>query len=274
MSYKLIAIDMDDTLLTHDKKISEENIKILKKAHNNGIYIAISTGRIYASAYAYSEFLGFKPYIIASNGAIIRDPNNKEIYESVLDLDALKYLIELGNKYDTYYHFYSDKIVFSPETTNKYQKYGEWNRLYNETLKVEIREIPTSVDIVDKLEDKIVKFVIFDEDAEKIKEVRNIIDKDKSDRLAITSSYYNNIEIINKDVSKGSALKILGAYLDIERHEMMAIGDSENDLEMVQYAGLGVAVENAIDLLKSNADYITKTNMDDGVAYAIKKFVL
>jgi hypothetical protein len=84
----------------------------------------------------------------------------------------------------------------------------------------------------------------------------------------------DNIEIVNKGVSKGRALKILGGYLGIEREEMIAIGDSENDIEMIKFAGLGVAVENAIDEVKKVADFITKSNMEDGVKYVIDKFIL
>lgn len=274
MSYKLVAIDMDDTLLTHDKRISKENIEALQKAHDKGIFVVISTGRIFASAYAYSEFLGFKPYIIASNGAIIRDDKNNEIYKSVFDIDLISYLIDLANKNGVYYHFYSDKVVYSPQSTSKYQKYGEWNRLYAETLRVKIEDIPKGSDFVKKLSDNVVKFVMFEEDAEKIKHVRALIDEFQGDRLETTSSYYNNIEILNKGINKGSGLRILGEYLGIDRSEMVAIGDSENDVEMVEYAGLGVAMENAILKLKNSADYITKSNMDNGVAHVINKFIL
>lgn len=274
MSYKLIAIDMDDTLLTHDKQISRENLEALKKARDAGIYVVISTGRIYASAYAYSEFLGFKPYIIASNGAMVIDDNDEEIYKSVLDIDILSYLIDLAKKNDLYYHFYSDKIVYSPEITSKFQKYGEWNRLYAETLRVEVENIPSHTEFESKLKDSIVKFVMFDEDSEKIKAVRKTIDNEKGDRLETTSSFHNNIEILNKGVNKGNGLKILGEYLGVDRSEMVAIGDSENDVEMVEYAGFGVAMENAIDKLKKTADFITKSNMENGVAYVINKFIL
>ncbi|MFU0783019.1 MAG: phosphoglycolate phosphatase [Thermoanaerobacterium thermosaccharolyticum] len=274
MAYKLVAIDMDDTLLTYDKQISRENLEALQKAHDSGIYVVISTGRIYASAYAYSEFLGFKPYIIASNGAMIRDDKDNEIYKSVLDIDLISYLIDLANRNDVYYHFYSDKIVYSPESSSKYQKYGEWNRLYAETLRVKVEDIPKGSDFTKKLRDNIVKFVMFDEDVKKIKMVRAEIDKTKGDKLETTSSFYNNIEILNKGINKGNGLRILGEYLGVDRSEMVAIGDSENDTEMVEFAGLGVAMENAIEKLKKTADFITKSNMENGVAYVINKFIL
>lgn len=272
MSYKLVAIDLDDTLLTHDKNISQENIEAIKKAYDNGIYIVISTGRIYASAHAYADILGFKPFIIASDGGIIRDPENKEIYESVMDINEIKYLMKLCNEFDLYYHFYSDMKVFSLKITNKYKKYEQWNKLYAQIARVKMEEISGVLDEVDKMQDKIVKFVTLDDDVNKIKTVREIIDKHGT--LESTSSFFNNIEITNKGISKGNALKILGAYLDIKKEDMIAIGDSENDLEMIKYAGLGVAMENAIDLVKENAQYITKSNMDNGVAHVIKKFVL
>jgi hypothetical protein len=272
MGYKLIAIDMDDTLLTHDKKISEGNIKALRLAHEKGIHIVISTGRIYASAYSYSEVLGFKPFIIASNGAIIRDPDNRKLYESVMDMNEIVQLIRISERYNTYYHFYSDTTVYTPEVSNKYEKYAEWNKLFSSFLKVDVKEIENPLVNVYKLNTAIVKYVIFNDDNNLIKIIRD--DLGVKSNLNITSSYFNNIEIINKGVNKGNALKILGEYYNIDRSEMIAVGDSENDLEMVKYAGLGVAVDNAIDLLKNNADFITKSNMDNGVAYVIEKYIL
>ncbi|MDI3500396.1 MAG: hypothetical protein PWP22_167 [Thermoanaerobacter sp.] len=272
MQYKLIAIDMDDTLLRHDKTISKENIEALHKAREKGVYVVISTGRVYASAYAYADMIGFRTYIIASNGALIRDPDNNTIYENILNYDSMVEIVKVCQKYNTYFQLISEKTVFSPEITNKFQRYAEWNELFKTELKVDVQEVKEPLKELDKLKSSILKIIVFNDDVEVLKSIREELSKNTS--IQITSSYMDNIEIVNKGVSKGRALKILGGYLGIEREEMIAIGDSENDIEMIKFAGLGVAVENAIDEVKKVADFITKSNMEDGVKYVIDKFIL
>lgn len=272
MQYKLIAVDMDDTLLRHDKTISKENIEALHKAREKGVYVVISTGRVFASAYAYADMIGFRTYIIASNGALIRDPNNNTIYESILNYDSMVEIIKVCQKYNTYFQLISETTIFSPEITNKFQRYAEWNELFKTELKVNVKEIKEPLKDIDKLKDNVLKIIVFNDDIEVLKSIREELSK--NDSIQITSSYMDNIEIVNKGVSKGRALEILGEYLSIKKEEMIAIGDSENDIEMIKFAGLGVAMENAIEEVKKVADFITKSNMEDGVKYVIDKFIL
>lgn len=271
MDYKLIAIDMDDTLLTHDKKISDENLRALNKAYKEGIYVVISTGRVYASAYAYADMIGFNTFIIASNGALLKGPYNQIIYENILNFNSMKNIIQICNKYKTYFQLITDTTVYSPQLTNKFQRYKEWNKLFKSELKVDVKEIKNPLEDINHIKDDILKMIIFDEDENTLKKIRAEIETDNL--IQLTSSYYDNIEVVNKGVSKGRALEILGDYLNIKREEMIAIGDSENDLAMIKYAGLGVAMGNAIDSVKQAADYITKTNMEDGVKHVIDKFI-
>lgn len=272
MNYKLIAIDMDDTLLTHDKKISKGNLEALTKAYQKGICIVISTGRIYSSAYAYANMIGFPIYIIACNGALIRDPDDRTIYVNVLNYASMENIINVCNKYNTYFRFYTDSTAYSPEISNKFQKYAELNELFESELKVKIKEIKNPLQTIKELGNTVLKFTITDEDRDTIKKIKKELSQDYT--LQITSSYFDNIEITNSGVSKGRALEILGGYLGIDRDEMIAIGDSENDLEMIEFAGFGVAMENAIDELKKVANFVTKSNMDDGVKHVIDKFLL
>lgn len=272
MKYKLIAIDMDDTLLTHDKKISEGNLEALNKAHGKGIYVVISTGRIYSSAYTYADMIGFPIYVIASNGALIRDPENRTIYENALNYASMENIINVCNKYNTYFRFYTDSTVYSPEVSSKFQRYAELNELFELELKVKVEETKNPLQTIKELGNTVLKFTITNEDRDTIKKIKKELSQDST--LHITSSYFDNIEITNSGVSKGRALEILGGYLGIKRDEMIAIGDSENDLEMIEFVGLGVAMENAIDELKKVANFVTKSNMDDGVKYVIEKFLL
>jgi Cof subfamily protein (haloacid dehalogenase superfamily) len=107
---------------------------------------------------------------------------------------------------------------------------------------------------------------------DKLKEIRDELKE--IDDIELASSSRHNIEITRKGVSKGRAVEVLGSYYNIKREEIVAIGDSENDLTMIEYAGLGIAMGNAIDVVKVKADYITDTNNNDGVVKAINKFIV
>jgi Cof subfamily protein (haloacid dehalogenase superfamily) len=181
-------------------------------------------------------------------------------------------VIKICQKYGTYFQLISDTTVYTPEITNKFQRYAEWNKLLKTEIKVEVEEINNPIEEAGRLKDRILKVIVFNDNAELLAKIR----KEISEKLEvqITSSYVDNIEIMNKGVSKGRALEILGGYLGVSREEMIAIGDSENDLEMIKFAGLGVAMENAVDEVKRVADYITKSNMEDGVKHVIEKFIL
>lgn len=272
MNYKLIAIDMDGTLLTRDKRISEENIKALRRAHDEGVIIAICTGRLYAFVKAYIEQIGFRPFLLGCNGAFIRDDRNNLIYRKTLEYDSSMYIVDVANKYNIYYQYFSDNIVFTSNFNSKFQTYDEWNETVRDDLKIKIVELKNDDDLKSVFQKGVLKFILNDDDLNEIIKIRKDLSKDNN--INVTSSLPNNIEVIDKQVDKGNALKFLCNHLNIDKKNVIAIGDNENDLEMIRFAGLGVAMGNAMDLIKENADYITKTNEDDGVAYAINKFAL
>jgi hypothetical protein len=275
MAYKLVCIDVDGTLLNNKHKITKRTKEILLKAHELGVHIVISTGRMYTDAEYYSNLIGVKSPVIASNGAFIKEKDNdKVIYKDVLSESLSLELLGIFRKHHikpyfcTPHKFYygnimfklfylATKIVGSRSNKLDVEYVFSWDQ-WQKVLHIE--------------KDNMVKSEIIYRDAALIYELRNEL-KNLSQLEIVDSSKYN-IEITRKGVSKGKAVEMLASLYDLKREEIITIGDSENDLSMIEYAGLGIAMGNAADIVKQKADYITDSNDNEGVANAINKFIL
>lgn len=273
MKYKLICTDMDGTLLNSVKEISKENLDAIKKAHDKGVKIAICTGRIFTSAKYYGELIGVKAPIIASNGAYIREKDREEvIYKCILEKKDCFELLEIFKKHDLVPHFYTADSIYAGETSYALRFYSRSNKTLPNGFQIKIKEVEDWNEIFNVNELDILKAVAFDDDIEKIKRAKQEI---KSlGKYEVVSSLVNNFEVMNKNVSKGRAVEMLASYYNLSKDEIITIGDNENDLSMIEYAGLGVAMKNGEEIVKNKAKYITSTNDEDGVKEVIEKFIL
>ncbi|GFP74374.1 Cof-type HAD-IIB family hydrolase [Clostridium fungisolvens] len=276
MSYKLVCIDMDGTLLNSRKKISNYNKEMLKKAHDMGVHIVITTGRIFNNAIHYSNLLGVKSPVIATNGAVIREKDKGiVIYKNALNTETCLRLLDSVGKYGIKMHFYTTDSIF---VSSRVQ--GTALKLYMsyplpKDLRLTIKYIGKRKEwekVFKEHADEFVKCIVFSPNKNTLKNFRKELDA--MNDVSVTSSGAFNIEILNKDVTKGRAVEVLAAYYGIKREEIMCIGDNENDMPMIEYAGMGVAMGNGIKELKDIADYITDTNDNDGVGKAIEKFIV
>ncbi|MGH4137251.1 Cof-type HAD-IIB family hydrolase [Clostridium sp.] len=273
MDYKLICIDMDGTLLNDKKIISEENHKAIKLASEKGVRIAVCTGRIFTSADFFSELLGVKSPVIASNGAYIREKDKDEIvYKSTLGIEKCNKLLEVFKKYSLYPHFYTSDIVFTEKLIYSSRFYEEVNKTLPKDKQVKIILVEDWDEVFKEYESEIFKGIAVEEDLDRLQCAK--MELKTMDEFEVVSSRFNNFEVMNRGVSKGSAVKILGEYYGIKSEQIICIGDSENDLSMIEFAGLGVAMANGSELVKEAAQYITDSNNCDGVAKVIQKFVL
>lgn len=275
MDCKLICIDMDGTLLNDKKTINEENLETIKKATEKGIKVAVCTGRLFASARYFGAVLGVKSPIIASNGGYIRDRDSeKVIYEVELGYENCVELQKIVEKYDFKIFYNTPESVIAATGFPKNYDYVRHNEMVPDEFKVKLVD---SKDIYASLKsegDKVLKCICISE-----KGNRELIDKVKKEiralnKYEVVSSGENNFEVMRKGISKGRAVKELAEFYNIKREEVMCIGDNENDLSMIEYAGIGVAMGNGSDLIKKTADFITDTNNNSGVAKAIEKFAL
>jgi Cof subfamily protein (haloacid dehalogenase superfamily) len=277
MGYKLICIDMDGTLLNSRKQISENNKTVLRKAREKGVRIAISTGRRYVDARYYADLIDFEIPIIAANGAYIQvGKQQKPIYQSCLGADLALRILNTCRQYRIAPIFHTPEreycgsiyrvmILAGLACKNGFKRKArdarKWIWSYHRWKQVIVAE-----------QEQIGKCVIISIKKGKLQKLREELIK--TEALEVVSSWANNLELNCKGISKGKGVELLARYYNLKQEEIMAIGDSENDLSMLDYAGLGVAMGNAAENIKEKADCITDTNDNNGVAKAIEKYVL
>lgn len=273
MKYKLIAMDMDGTLLTDKKEITERAKTDIKKAAEMGVKVAVCTGRLFASAKFYAGIIGTPVPVIASNGAYIRQKDTENIiYEKYMNEDEIITVVGMAKKYGFIPHIYTYNSIYSEKLSYSSKNYEKWNKAIPEAERVRIHIVKDLAHEVHNLKGKILKVFVASEDCNKIYELKQKIINLKN--YSVVSSGNNNFEVMAKGVLKGSAVRILADYYGIKQDEVICIGDSENDKSMIEYAGLGIAMGNAEKGIKDIAGFITDTNENDGVAKAIEKFVL
>lgn len=273
MKYKLICIDMDGTLLDDKHEVSQENKEVLKEAVNKGIKVAITTGRLFTSAKYYSDIIGIKAPIIASNGAYIREKDSdKAIYQSTLTTKEAEEIIDTIGKYNLRVCYNTSDTVIHKEELKSDHAYKIMNKKLPEKDRVKFDMVEDFKKVFPKYEGNILKAICIEEnDKEKLNKAKNELLS--LNKYEVVSSWDNNFEVMKKNTNKGSAVKALSEILGINREEIICIGDSENDLSMINYAGLGIAMGNAMEIVKDAADYVTDTNINSGVAKALRKFI-
>lgn len=276
MSYKMVCIDMDGTLLGKRKSISEESKKVIKEVANKGVQVVITTGRLYNNAAYYSELVGASAAVIAGNGAVVREKRSSDIiFKSKINENTCKKLLKIADKCGVVLHLHTiDKIITNSYISNLITRIvipGIKNKDFSigvETIKGEEKWSEE----LNKYKGEITKCIMFSIFPERTEMFRKELDN--IDDIVYYSSGNRSIEINAHGVSKGNGVKILADHYGIKREEIICIGDNENDISMIEYAGLGIAMGNAIDKLKEKANYITDTNVNDGVRKALEKFIL
>ena len=271
-NYKLIVTDMDGTVLGGNHKITEENMRALKEADERGVKVVFATGRFHDSAKEHVTFLEEVMPIVSSNGAIIKHPiTNEVLYCNSIDKDISLKIVETLDNLDLSYQIYTDNEILQKYKTEeekiKMQDFIK-NTFSDKT------EIVFKKDLKKDIKDlNILKFNVMDfERPLLMKEARKEVEKIEG--LEVTSSWNDNVEIMNAGSSKGNAVKFLCELLNIDKEEIIAFGDNYNDISMLEYVGMGVAMGNAEEDVKKIASYITDSNIESGVAKAIDDLVL
>lgn len=274
---KMIAFDMDGTVLDDHKKIMPETKEILEKAASQGIEIVPATGRPYCGLSEEIEKLQGVRYILTTNGAgIYEKKTGRCIHEESMELmqflplmarlEPLDVMADAFVKGDSFMSEKNRHLVEEMNVTEEVKEYIRNSRICVPNLTEYLRE--KGVDI----EKLTINFVNEADgtrrDYDKVREVL----KDFPEFNAVSGGM-QNIEVTKKEVSKASGLLWLGEYLGIQKEEMIAFGDSGNDVTMLRMAGIGVAMGNAEKAAMEAADFVTKANTEDGIVYALKKFM-
>lgn len=264
--YKLIAIDMDGTLLKEDKTISNRTKLSIQKAVQQGVKVVLASGRPIEGLRRYLEELNLmheEDYVMSFNGSVVQKTKSQSIIsKNILCGKDLKMLYALSRELNVNIHAFTNKGCITPKMNEYTELEGRINGIcVQEADFDEIRD-----------DEEIIK-IMFVDPQPVLEEAIDKMDKSLYDKYTIVRSAPFFLEFLNKESSKGTAVKALAAYLGIKREEVICIGDAGNDLDMIEYAGLGVAMQNAFEEVKEAADFITKTNEEDGVAYVIEKFI-
>ena len=271
--YKLVAIDLDGTLLDINKEISDRNKKAIGLAMQKGVKIVVCSGKVFTGARLYAKQIGSVDPIIACNGAIITESHNGNIlYSDYMKLEVCLKINEICQKHRVYYHVYAGDTMLTEKLGFTSKKYFERNKTLPPEDRVDIEVVKNMEAKLKSIPGRVLKFVIVSDDLQLLRRVRQ--DMEQLSEVDVMSSNYDNFEVMNKGVSKGAALEKLSGIYGILPEQMIAIGDNENDVSMFDYAGLSIAMENGEAIAKAAAKYITAPNDADGVAQAIEKFVL
>ena len=289
--YKLIAIDLDGTLLNSYGEISEENKKAIKMALDKNVEIVLTSGRIINSIKNFANEVSANKYLISGNGALIYDIQKEEvIYDKYMDKSKVLKVIEICEENSIYYSVYTDKSGIITKSLNyNILFYHNENMNKPDNKKININITQNIYEYVKKSEiDKFSKISICDKDkiifSSIIKKLRNIKKVDVLDvahmsrkiirtgTLNVPVEYYYT-EIINEHVNKWEAIKFLINKLNIKPEEVMTIGDNINDKEMLENAGLGVVMGNSAPYIKKMGKVVVADNNSNGVAEAITKYL-
>ena len=267
MSYKVIVLDIDGTLVNSQKEITKKTFDVLTKMQDEGKTVVIASGRPPQGVLPYAKKLGFDKrdgYILSFNGGRITRVNNGEIvYNKCFPNECLPEICEIIKDYRVTINTYENDTIVSSGNINKYSN-----------VEADIIGLETNFvdDFASYVDFKVNKCLLSGEPEDIIK-LEKILKEKYEGKLDVYRSEEFFLELVPLGVDKARSIDILLKSLGCKREECMACGDGYNDLTMIKYAGLGVAMGNAQDEIKAAADFVTLSNDNDGVAYAIERFV-
>jgi len=271
LKYKWCVCDMDGTLLNSDDVISKENETALKKLQQNGLEVIIASGRVDLMLKPYIKQLDLKGYVISCNGGLIRDIETREIlYSKVMDESIVREIITYCMDYNINFLIYTTNTVLSNENNPRAIKFENLNKVLPKNLQVPIKYIDNR--IIENINDiNAIKILLVCSDHEQVKSLEKHFSN--FDNITALSSMRGLLDIMASNISKGKALKILSEKLDVDLNKVIAFGDNYNDIDMLQCVGMPIAMENSVEELKIQAKYITRSNDESGIAYAINNFI-
>lgn len=267
--YKLIALDIDGTVLREDKSLSNGVKEAIAKAAAKGVKVVITTGRPIKGISKILNELNLRSegdYAIGYNGGVIQKTHNEEVTSQILmPENSFDPLYRLSVDLNVHIHLLTSKEVITP---NKDISDFTVLEAFMNGIQL-LYKTPEEIQAI-----KNINKVMLIDHPEILETAIAQLPNWLYEKFNVVRSAPHFLEILPKEVSKGTGIKMLADSLGIKQEEVIAVGDADNDLDMIEYAGLGVAMGNAFENVKEIANYITKTNEEDGVAHVINKFIL
>lgn len=268
MNYKLLVLDLDGTLTNQKKEVTEHTRRTLIEAQEQGVKIVLASGRPTYGVAPLADLLElqkYEGYILSYNGGEIIDWKTGQLmYENVLDPEVLPYLYQCAKDNGFAIVTYDGKYVLTEHPEDEY------------VLKEALLNVMTPKKVenfLDAIQFPVAKCLIVGEPT-RLATLEKEMYEHLKDCMGVFRSEPYFLELVPKGIDKAQSLAVLLKEIGMRPEEMMAIGDGFNDRSMIQYAGLGVAMANAQDVVKESANYITLSNEEDGVAAAVEKFIL
>ena len=261
MGFKLIAADLDRTLLRSDGSVSDFTRDTIAACRNAGVEFTFATGRMYCSALPFARRLELQLPLITYQGALLEDAEGCVMHALHLPQELAGAIAEILRKSEMHYNIYSDEKLY-------FSTFGQEVLDYARHIGVQPLEAPQSLGQI-----AVTQFGVFAEPT-LVSQLQQQIAAQFGDAVHTVISGGKFLEICHPEARKSYGLARLAEHMGIDRSQIIAIGDNNNDLDMLQYAGIGVAVANAVPAAKAAADLLTASNDEDGVARLIQQIVL
>lgn len=262
MDIKMIVFDLDGTLLDIEHQLQEKTIEAVKMIRDRGIRTLVATGRMYCSAKPHTDKLGIVDPVITYNGALVVNPKNQQqIFHEPIPFEIAKKITKMVVKNNYHLQLYIDDKLYVAEENKFTDRYEDISGIK-----------ANSVGRLDEfLTTEPTKMLIIEEDEDKQLEINNFLLENYNDDIELSSSYPSFIEITKKGMSKAVPVKNLAAEFKIKQEEVMAFGDGLNDLKMIEWAGKGIAMQNAHPELQEHADDTAPDHNELGIARYLKQ---
>ena len=281
MEIKLVASDLDGTIIDRNNNITPENFDAIDKLHKNGIVFVVCTGKSYSVSKTVCQKLKADFGIFVNGAQIINLKERKELARKVLKPEEIYYCIELARKQNLHIHFYTEDAIVTEEL--KYMDLRNYVLKDDNSADLKFFIVPTIEQFIEKEHPAIFSLVItsehsmadFENEVHKnIAVSTNLISKKGQYKDFIINKEYEYLNIAPNKIDKNQGLKYLSKLLNIPHQNMLAIGDNINDLEMVKNSGIGIAVSDAYTEIKDLADYITNSTVSTGAfSEAINQYI-
>lgn len=269
-SLRLVAIDLDDTLLNHEKEISPENLNALNEAQKQGVIISLVTGRMYIAATRFAQALGLDVPIVTYQGGLIRTGlTHQTLFEAPLSVESTLAVSRVLESHSGMMNVAIDDIFYADSESVIAERYRNFHRTPVEVVGPFSHWLPQQ----DPQTMGSIYKIIYQDDALNIPPVMDDL-RSLEDSIHVTRSYPHILEIGPKGIHKGFAIHWLAEHFHLDKEQIMVIGDGGNDIDMFQVAGFSVCMGNGQAAAKAAADYIGLSNDQNGVADALYRFVL
>jgi len=260
-SYEMVALDLDYTFLNAELRISPRNRAAVGRCGELGVKVVITSGRMFSSTMRFVRELGLETPAISYNGAFVKqESTGRVLVDEKLDLGVARALVEFCDRENLNLNYYLDDILYVAKIT-------PWGELYSKRTGAPLHPVGD----LRKLTDRAPTKVLIVAEPERIARLYDELAPEYEQRAYVTVSNVEYLEFMPRDADKGKALAAVARYYNVPRERTVAFGDADNDIPMIRWAGLGVAMENARPAARAAADRIAPSYDQDGVAIVLEE---